>query len=94
MQTAIKKVYKVEIQESLLSAKAQIDQLLLDVEANADWQAFHQHTQTAVTHLGCAIRLLAEQHVTICVLSKYKQVDVDFMPEDIDEIIKTFRYLN
>ena len=94
MQKAIKMVYKAEIQENLLSANDQIEQLLSDVKANVDWQMFYKHTQKAVSHLNDAIRLLAEQHVTICVLSKYRHPDVNFLPEDIDEITKTYRYLN
>ena len=94
MQKAIKMVYKAEIQENLLSAKSQIDQLLLDVEVNASWQVFHQHTQKAVDQLNDVVRLLAEQHITICVLSKYKQADAHFLPEDVNEIIKTYRYLD
>lgn len=94
MQTAIKKVYKAEILQSLLSAKAQINQLLSDVETNTSWQVFHQHTQTVVNHSKNVIRLLAEQHITICVLGKYKQTGFNLLPGDIDEIMKTYRYLN
>ena len=93
MQTAVKKVYKAEILQSLLSTKVQVEKLLFDAETNTSWQVFHQHTQTAVNHLNNVIRLLAEQHITICVLSKYKQIGVNYSPEDVDEIMKIYSYL-
>ena len=93
MSTAIQKVYKAEIEQNLFQAKKQIDGLILEINNTSDWKKLHEYIARAATSLRTAVRLLAEQHVAICVLEKYRHGNTKFQTQDINEITKVYRYL-
>lgn len=93
MYQTSREIYSSEIKESLNLAKLHIDKLILEVESNADWLILHQHIKVVIMFLRNAIKLLAERHVDICVLNKYKKNRLKLQTNDINEVIKAYRYL-
>lgn len=92
MKTTLHEVYKTEIQQNLLLAKAQVDKLLSNAENNVSWPILHQNIKIAVLHLRKVTTLLAEQHIAVCVLSKYKR-GLSFQSGDVNEVMKAYRYI-
>lgn len=94
MQTKTVEIKKVEIIKTLGHAKNLVSCVILAIEANKSWKDVHQDIAQAVLEVRAATLLLARYHLETCILRKYQGVNMPIVREDIDEIIKTYRYLN
>jgi DNA-binding FrmR family transcriptional regulator len=94
MLTKTDDVYRVEIIKRLSMAKKHVENVLLEVESDNDWKDIHTQTETAVMQLRKVSKLLAQYHLAICIVGKHRNMNAPIVREDVEEIIKTYRYLN
>ena len=94
MQAKSGLTYKTEIMKRLRLAKNIVEQILFAVESENDWKDIHTKTEMAIMQLSGANRLLAQYHLEICVIRKRKKMKATLTQKDINEIIKTYRYLD
>lgn len=94
MQTQTEDTHKVEITKRLRLTKSQIERIILAVELESNWKAIHEQTETAIFQLRKATKLLAQYHLETCIVGKHHNMNTPIVQEDIEEIIKTYMYLN
>lgn len=94
MLITTEEAYKEKIIQRLTLAKSQIEQILLSVESDNDWNDINPHIEIAIIQLKNATKLLAQYHLKICTIGKYRKKNIPTTHEDIEEIMKTYRYLN
>jgi len=87
-------VQKAEIKKRLGLAQDQVNQVLLAVESDSNWKDIHAQTEMAIMTLRKATKLLARYHLEVCIVGKHRKMNLPITHEDIDEIMKTYRYLN
>lgn len=94
MQAKTDVAYKAEITKRLDLVKSLVEQIIFAVESENDWKDVHSKTEKAIAHLTMAIKLIAKYHIEICVVEKLQRNNEPILPKDIEEIIKTYRYLS
>lgn len=75
-------------------AKKQITKVITILESDGDWEEMHKRIGMAVRELGQATRLLAIYHLEVCILERHQKLNLPFVNEDVEEITKTYKYLN
>lgn len=94
MKTKTEDIYKSEIAKRLSTAKSLVEQVVKALESENDWKDIHAKTEMAIMHLRKATKLLAQYHLEICIIEKRRKMNMQIGKEDIEEIIKTYKYLN
>ena len=94
MQIMDRAVYKLEIRNRLRLTQKLVGEIVRLMESDYGWDTIHKKTGLAIVQLESVIKLLARYHLEICILKKHKEVRLPFCQEDIEEIVKTYRYLN
>jgi len=86
--------YKKEINNRLKLARNLVGEIIDQMESDYNWKTIHNKTGQAITQLKHVTKLLARYHLEICILKKQRETRTPFVDQDIEEIIKTYRYLN
>ena len=94
MLITTEEAYKAKITKRLILARNRIEQILLAVESDSNWSEIHTQIEMAVKQLRNTTKLLALYHLEVCVIGKYRKKNIPMVQKNIDEIIKTYRYLN
>ena len=94
MQMTDKAVYKMEIKNRLRLTQRLVGEIIHLTESDYGWETVHKKSGLAIAQLESVIKLLARYHLEICILKKHKEARLPFNHEEIEEIVKTYRYLN
>ncbi len=94
MQSKKGDIYRAEIIKRLGLAKSQVERIIFTVESGSDWKEVHEQTDRAIFQLRKATKLLAQYHLEVCIIGKHRETNIPIEHEDINEIMKTYRYLN
>ena len=94
MQIMDRAVYKLEIRNRLRLTQKLVGEIVRLMESDYGWDTIHKKTGLAIVQLESVIKLLARYHLEICILKKHKEARLPFNHEEIEEIVKTYRYLN
>ncbi len=94
MQSKMGDIYQAEIRKRLGLAKSQVERIIFTVESGSDWKDIHEQTDKAIFQLRKATKLLAQYHMEVCIIGKHRETNIPIAHEDINEIMKTYRYLN
>ncbi len=87
-------IKKTEIKNRLRLAQDLVRQVIIATELNCDWKDIHAIINKANIQLRLATNLLAYNHLDVCVAGKRKKRNTPIAYEDIEQIMKTYRYLN
>lgn len=77
---------KPQIKRNLNLAKEQLDAAILEFELRFNWQNTHKFLVRAIQELEDTKSLIARYHLKNCVKT--------ITQENIEEIVKTYKYLN
>ena len=94
MQSKMGDIYQAEIRKRLGLAKSQVERIIFAVESGSDWKDILEQTDKAIFQLRKATKLLAQYHMEVCIIGKHRETNIPIAHEDINEIMKTYRYLN
>ncbi len=78
----------------LALVKVQIGKIILQIESNHPRKDVHMQIAVAFQRLKTITRLLAKYHLEVCIVEKHQRLNLPIIHENIDEIIKTYRYLS
>lgn len=94
METKIADPYKAEIIGKFQRAKKHVVGVISKLELGCDWQSVHKQINIAIQELRQATTLLVRRHIEVCIIEHKRQLNLPIVHEDIEEIVKTYKYLD
>ena len=87
-------VRKQEIIIKLKSIRKQIIGIISKYQTNDNWQSLSSDMEVVISKLNLTSRKVRNYHLEVCILKRRKKLLLPYFSRRIDEIVKTYKYLN
>lgn len=94
MEARITDLYKAEIIGKFERAKKNVVGVISKLESDCSWQSVHKQIGVAIHELRQATTLLVRRHIEVCVVEHKRKHNLPVIHEDIEEVVRLYKYLD